>query len=284
MPAGRIGVAAAALRRWCSESLGPDDVLITWDEESAAVGRETSQPIGMILDGLSGGSATRTMSMVLADRHAAIVAASPAVQHAVGVVAPAAAAAAVPPPLDVREQAAGDAIRVHLAAEPLGGDQCRPLVPLLGRLRLLGRNVSIQIAGTPERAMHVVDMLRAVGVHAVECGPPGILAAGVRRGDLVWCGGVVQGGEAVLPVGPAAAAWGAGGVVLLPTGHAAEQALADCGGVLRDVDTRPDDAVRHLDAAIADAQTADRREQANGWFQVLLEAVAAGVNWVPTAA
>jgi hypothetical protein len=277
MPAGRIGVAAAALRRWCEATIGPDDVLIAWDEESAAVAAETSQPIGVILDGLSGGAAARTMSMVLDDRHVSLIVASADVQAAVGVEAPGAAPAAIPPPAAPVASTADETLRVHVAAEPMYADQCRQLVPFLGRIRLLGRPVRVRVAGTPEHIMPVADMLAAVGVDETTSGPPDGPACCVRQGDLVWCGGAVAGSQVVLPVGPALAAWAAGAVVLLPSGHPAEAVLGACDGALLHVDTDPDTAVRQLDASL-EASRVDRTSSASAWFDALLEGVSAAVT------
>ncbi len=284
MPAGRLSVAAATLGRWCSEMIGPDGMLIAWDEESAAVAAETSQPIGVMLDGLAGGAAARTVAMVLADRHASLLAASPAVQRVLGVDGVQAVPMAAWPPRERGERPLDASLHVHLAGEPMNADHCRSLVPLLGKLRLLGRSVSIRIAGTPERVMHVVDMLASLGVTDVRCGPPGILEADLRRGDLVWCGGVVSGSQLVQPVCPALAAWAAGGVVLLPAEHPAEALLGNLGDVILNVDTQSDAAVRRLDACIASARSSDRSGRASQWVESLEAVLASAVSCGPMPA
>ncbi|MCP4759552.1 MAG: hypothetical protein GY876_08870 [Planctomycetes bacterium] len=118
----------------------------------------------------------------------------------------------------------------------------RPVLDLCGRLKLMGRSVDLLISGEPGDANDVIRMLHQLGVDRVARCRACDVDAFVGHDTHVYCASGGLGSTAA--VVSALKYWIAGATLLLPAGHPASEWLSGLGGVIENVDSDPDAAVR----------------------------------------
>ncbi|MBT5583047.1 MAG: hypothetical protein HOJ54_03470 [Phycisphaerae bacterium] len=266
MPGRRIGIAGRIFEAWCDERMDRGVPVVAWDIAAMCVASESMQPVIGVIDGVvESGALTRCAATLVQSGEVPLVGASNATMTRLGAAVHASHRGEPSVPAAVGAAARGDEpLRITILAEPAGIGAMLPYAGVVGRLHLLGNDLSVRVVGPPSDARHGCQMFADMGLSDVSCCQ--LDALHWASGDIALCVMPLMSSRCVSPARPAIAAWAAGANIVVPCGHPACDWLAGRGGVLISADGHSDEVVRWISQSHAEGGE-DRAAVLQSWHR-----------------
>ena len=260
MPAVRGWSASQAIRRWANRVIGHEDRLVAWGPSAAMLGCRADRPLTVVLDGMPSESQCKQLNDAMRWADVTTVVGSEQMGACLEVshhVTPLVSASWCKVPMPADEE---DTVTKHwILIEPEDVGSVRSIVPLIGRMSLLGHASNVCISGMARDKVPALMQLNAVGMSDVQ--EDELTMADLGEGMHVIFPATDRG--VVAPVGPALWCYAHGATVMLPREHPAAEWIGSDPGVVTSIDQDPDRALSGIPLA-----EANRADQVMQWADV----------------